>query len=133
MFRKKIINASSNLKRSLYLGTNIKSNGWLYIRTEGVSQTGISFLLDLYSESCLDNIWINKCNLHLISDILRDLNYIIWKSKKNGLDYNTNGSIFVKLECTEKVRKDINKIMMTEVNNASNIQNGPKKQIVFFI
>jgi len=36
MFRKKIINASSNLKRSLDLGTKIKSNGCLHIGTEGV-------------------------------------------------------------------------------------------------
>jgi hypothetical protein len=31
MFRKKVINASSNLKRGLHLGTKIKSNGWLLI------------------------------------------------------------------------------------------------------
>jgi hypothetical protein len=37
MFRKKIINASSNLKRGLDLGTKIKSNGWLDIGTEGVN------------------------------------------------------------------------------------------------
>lgn len=36
MFRKKIINASSNLKRGLHLGTKIKLNGCLDIRTEGV-------------------------------------------------------------------------------------------------
>jgi hypothetical protein len=36
MFRKIIINASSNLKRGLDLGTKIKSNGWLDIGTEGV-------------------------------------------------------------------------------------------------
>jgi len=36
MFRKKIINASSNLKKSLQLGTKIKSNGCLDIETEGV-------------------------------------------------------------------------------------------------
>jgi SLT domain-containing protein len=38
MFRKIIINASSNLKRGLELGTKIKSNGWLDIGTEGVKQ-----------------------------------------------------------------------------------------------
>jgi len=36
MFRKKIINASSNLKRSLDLKTKIKSNECLHIETEGV-------------------------------------------------------------------------------------------------
>jgi len=36
MFRKKIINTSSNLKRGLHLGTKIKSNGCLDIGTEGV-------------------------------------------------------------------------------------------------
>jgi len=36
MFRKKIINASSNLKRGLQLGTKIKSNECLDIWTEGV-------------------------------------------------------------------------------------------------
>jgi hypothetical protein len=36
MFRKIIINASSNLKRGLNLGTKIKSNEWLNIGTEGV-------------------------------------------------------------------------------------------------
>jgi hypothetical protein len=36
MFRKKIINASSNLKMGLDLGTKIKSNGWLDIGTKGV-------------------------------------------------------------------------------------------------
>jgi len=36
MFRKKIIYTSSNLKRSLHLGTKVKSNGCLDIGTEGV-------------------------------------------------------------------------------------------------
>jgi len=37
MFRKKIINASSNLKKGLYLKTKIKSNGYLNIKyREGV-------------------------------------------------------------------------------------------------
>jgi len=36
MFKKKIINASSNLKRGLHLGTKIKSNVCLNIGTEGV-------------------------------------------------------------------------------------------------
>jgi len=36
MFREKIINASSNLKTGLHLGTKIKSNGCLDIGTEGV-------------------------------------------------------------------------------------------------
>ena len=31
-----VLNASSNLKRSLHLGTKIKSNGWLDIETEGI-------------------------------------------------------------------------------------------------
>jgi len=34
IFRKKIINAFSNLKMSLHLETKIKSNGYLDIRTE---------------------------------------------------------------------------------------------------
>jgi len=34
MFRKKIINASSNLKKDLHLRTKIKSNGCLNIVTE---------------------------------------------------------------------------------------------------
>jgi len=38
MSRKKIINASSNLKKRLYLGTKIKSNEWLDIETEGKSK-----------------------------------------------------------------------------------------------
>jgi len=37
MFRKKIINASSNLKKSLHLGTKIESNECLDIGTEGVA------------------------------------------------------------------------------------------------
>jgi len=36
MFRKKIINASNNLKEDLHLGIKIKSNGGLDIETEGV-------------------------------------------------------------------------------------------------
>jgi len=36
MFKKIIINASSNLKKSLHLGTKIKSNGCLNIETDGV-------------------------------------------------------------------------------------------------
>jgi len=36
MFRKKTINASSNLKKGLHLGTKIKSNGCLDIGTEEV-------------------------------------------------------------------------------------------------
>jgi len=36
MFRKEIINVSSNLKRGLHLETKIKSNKCLDIRTEGV-------------------------------------------------------------------------------------------------
>jgi len=36
MFRKKIINASSNLKMGLHLGTKIKTNKWLHIGTDGV-------------------------------------------------------------------------------------------------
>jgi len=36
MFRKIIINASSNLKKGLYLQTKIKSNEYLNIETEGV-------------------------------------------------------------------------------------------------
>jgi len=36
MFREKIINVSSNLKRGLHLGTKIKSNECLDIETEGV-------------------------------------------------------------------------------------------------
>jgi hypothetical protein len=36
MFRKKIINVFSNLKRSLHLGTKIKSNQCLDIGTDGV-------------------------------------------------------------------------------------------------
>jgi len=36
MFKKKIINASSNLKEDLHLGTKIKSNGDLDIEMEGV-------------------------------------------------------------------------------------------------
>jgi len=36
MFKKKIINTSSNLKTGLYLWTKIKSNECLHIRTEGV-------------------------------------------------------------------------------------------------
>lgn len=47
MFRKKIINASSNLKRGLHLGTKIKSNGCLRIGTEGVGY----FLKSLDSRS----------------------------------------------------------------------------------
>jgi len=41
MFRKKIINASSNLKMGLHITTKIKSNGWFTYR-DGVS---ISFRL----------------------------------------------------------------------------------------
>jgi len=36
MFRKKIINASSNLKRGLHVGTKIKSNECLDVETAGV-------------------------------------------------------------------------------------------------
>jgi len=39
MYKKIIINASSNLKKGLYLGTKIKSNECLDIRTEGVLRT----------------------------------------------------------------------------------------------
>jgi len=39
MFRKKIINASSNLKGDLHLGTKIKSNEGLDIGTEEVYST----------------------------------------------------------------------------------------------
>jgi len=42
MFRKKIINASSNLKRGLHLGTKIKSNECLDIGTERVVNSVIS-------------------------------------------------------------------------------------------
>ena len=46
MFRKIIIiiNASSNLKMSLHLGTKIKSNGCLDIGTEGVILLGLQQL-----------------------------------------------------------------------------------------
>jgi len=39
MLRKKIINASSNLKKGLHLGTKIKSNRCLDMGTEGVRET----------------------------------------------------------------------------------------------
>jgi len=48
MFRKKIINASSNLKMSLHLGTKIKSNVCLNIGTEGV------FILRILSQHKLN-------------------------------------------------------------------------------
>jgi len=46
MFRKKIINASSNLKRDLHLGTKIKSNECLNIGMEGI------LFFCLYLKSC---------------------------------------------------------------------------------
>jgi len=36
MFRKKVINSSSNLKRNIHLRTKIKSNECLEIATEGI-------------------------------------------------------------------------------------------------
>jgi hypothetical protein len=43
-----IINASSNLKRALDLGTKIKSNGWLDIGTEGVPFKGLKNVLETH-------------------------------------------------------------------------------------
>jgi len=42
MFRKKIINAYSNLKRGLHLRTKIKSHGCLDIGTGGVKKNWLS-------------------------------------------------------------------------------------------
>jgi hypothetical protein len=43
MFRKKIINASSNLKKGLDLGKKVKSNGWLDIETEEIKANTLTY------------------------------------------------------------------------------------------
>jgi len=45
LFRKKIINASSNLKRDLHLEAKIKSNVYLDIGTEGILYITFGYLL----------------------------------------------------------------------------------------
>jgi len=53
MFRKKIINASSNLKRGLHLGTKIVSNVCFDIGTEGVYQFILFNILGDMCSECL--------------------------------------------------------------------------------
>jgi len=65
MFRKKIINASSNLKKSLHLRTKIKSNGSLDIGTEGV--THISQVSTCGHFFFYKNLWTLQVFLKCIS------------------------------------------------------------------
>jgi len=83
MFRKKIINASSNLKRSLHLGTKIKSNEWLDIGTNGVINREIIFEQPLYC-NFFDNFSLSYSRYILILFLSFSLSIVLdqWKERK---------------------------------------------------
>ena len=72
MFKKKIINASSNLKRDLHLRTKIKSNGWLHIATERVYLVELMYAFDSNFSFLWQNL-INSLRLHQHFSRLNDL------------------------------------------------------------
>jgi len=58
MFKKIIINVSSNLKRGLHLGTKIKSNGCLDIGTEGVKNMCLDRTIMQTNYRCLKKLFL---------------------------------------------------------------------------